>query len=174
VLQGGRGRGTGQAGGCRGEAQAEVRGDFAVLGELATAYSDLEDSIAADPRMVEMNRKWIECMGDRGYAYSDEAEARSEIRQEFRPLLRSFLNSAREESGQDAGPERGNPLAAISTLVLTDEQERELAQLQDRERSIAVASWSCRADDVDQIEVINAEYESEFVATNRTLLEAIG
>lgn len=169
VLAGGRGRGGGRAtGGCQLAAQQQVRGDITALGELREEFTALDERIEADPRIVEINTEWVECMRDSGFTYDSEDDARSEIEASFRPLVASFFGrGAGAGGGGDAG-------AALANLELSPEQEAELAQLQDNERAVAVASLECEGDSASEIATIIAGYEADFIDANRETLESIG
>ncbi len=181
----GRGRGV-RSGGCRGQAETEVFGDFSALASLSDEFAELEERIQADPRVVEISTAWQNCMSDAGFDYDDEQQARTEIQQTYRPLLFSFFGRGPGQGGADegggdqegAGQQGGAPgdrlQNALSELVLTDEQEAELATLQQTERSVAVASVGCDDGNGDELEEIRLRYEREFVQANREVLESIG
>lgn len=155
VIQG-RGR---IAGGCRGDAQTEVRGDFSVLQDLADEFAALEDRIDADPRIAQIRRDWSDCMREAGYDYEEPGDARAEITEEVQPLMRGLFR-------------RGPNAANDEPLSLTPEQETELKALQDRERTVAIASLECDAGTQEEVAEITARYEAEFVEQNRSQLEA--
>ncbi len=167
VLPRGAGR-RGPQGGCQLEAQVAVRGDLSVLADLSDEFEELDERIAADPRVTEMRTEWAACMRDEGFDYDDEDAARESIQSEFFPLLFSFFGR-----GPGAGQQRGqsNPFA---DLELTDEQETQLDTLQDREIATAVASLVCAGDTGTELEEITARYEAQFVEDNRATLESIG
>ena len=164
------GRGRQATGGCRLEAQEAVRGDLDVLDDLAAAFGELDDRIDADPRITELQREWSACMLDRGFDYDDADAARADFNQQIRPLLRSFFQGTGVQGGQQGG--QGGALQALAEQGLTEEQEAELGQLQDLERATAVASLECAGDGPEEIAEITARYEAEFVAENRSTLEA--
>jgi hypothetical protein len=169
------GRGRQATGGCRLEAQEAVRGDLDVLDDLAAAFGELDDRIDADPRITELQREWSACMLDRGFDYDDADAARADFNQQIRPLLRSFFQGATDQGGGGQGGQQGGQAGALQALAeqgLTEEQEAELGQLQDLERATAVASLECAGDGPEEIAEITARYEAEFVAENRSTLEA--
>lgn len=164
------GRGRQATGGCRLVAQEAVRGDLDLLDDLAAAFGELDERIDADPRITELQREWSACMLDRGFDYDDTDAARADFNQQIRPLLRSFFQGAGVQGGQQGG--QGGALQALAEQGLTEEQEAELGQLQDLERATAVASLECAGDGPEEIAEITARYEAEFVAENRSTLEA--
>jgi len=167
VIEGGRGRGRGglNDGGCRNEANEQVRGDFSALQELADEFAELDARIDADPRIVEIGNDWQECMNEAGYFYADVDEARAEIRQEFRPIVVGALGFGRGGRGQ----------AEDTTATGLDaEAQAQLVVIQDKERAIAVASYACSAETADEVAEIRARYESEFIDANRDALKAVG
>lgn len=178
VIQGGPGR---VRGGCTRDAQTIVRGDLSALNDLADDFAELEERIAADPRVAAINRDWIGCMLEAGFDYQDEEEARTDIRTQIRPLLRSFFTSgdATAAQGGQGGQGQGgqgqgrNPLQALAGLQLTDDQEAELDALQDLERATATASFVCKGDTDAEVAEITARYEAEFVDANRSTLESL-
>lgn len=170
VVQGG-GRGA-PAGGCQGDAQVEVRGDFSVLDELEDEFALLEERIDADPRISEIRSDWTSCMRDLGFAYETVDEARADFQQQFRPLLVSFFSGS-AAAGQGQGGQRGAALQALADQGLTDEQEAELQAVQDLEIAAAVASLECAGDTDAEVEAITARYEAEFVDANRATLDRI-
>jgi len=172
-------QGRGATGGCSRQAQDAVRGDVADLSELALIFDEIEERIAADPRVAEIARSWADCMGGAGFDYQDESEARQAINDEFRPLIRSLFRGTQDASdgqGQGRGPGAGgggNRLQAIAGLELTADQEQELQALQDRERALATASIECQGDTGEELAEIQATYEEAFVDENREALEAL-
>ena len=171
VLAGGRGQQA--TGGCRLEAQEAIRGDLDSLDALADAFAELDDRIAADPRITELRREWSACMLDKGFDYDDADAARADFNQQIRPLLRSFFQAAGTQGGAQGGGQAG-ALQALAAQGLSEEQEAELGQLQDLEIATAVASLECAGDSDEEIAEITARYEAEFVAENRAALEAFG
>lgn len=152
------GTGTGAVeGGCRFDAQASVREDFIVLGDLAEELEELDDRVDADTRILEIRREWSACMSDGGFLYATEDEARDEIQTAFIPYVLTVFS----------GVARG------SSVELSEQQETDLSALQEKERSIATASYACKADSEDEIDEIRARYEAEFISTNRDVLESL-
>lgn len=167
VIEAGRGRGGFQQGGCRGDAQSEVRGDFTALLELSDEFEQLEARIEADPRLDEISREWSACMSDAGYSFDSTDEARAEITGEFRPMVAQvfgFGPGGRQGEGRNG--------ADLSSTGMTEEQATALAALQDKERSIATADYSCGNEYVDEIAEIRTRYEAEFIDANRDALQA--
>ena len=163
------------SGGCRLDAQTEVRGEVVDLSALEDNLVALEERIEADPRLTEIRRDWVDCMSVEGFDYTDEAEARGDINSQLRPLLRSFFMSG-DGGANQPGPRQagGNIAQAVSGLKLTAEQEVELERLQDLERSVATASLGCQGDTGAELEAITLRYEEAFIDANRAALEALG
>lgn len=164
-LAGGQGRGGQQQGGCAGEAQTAVRGDVTQLQDLADEFEELNERIAADPRIAEITAAWSSCMFEAGYSFETLEEAETSIRVQLGPMVRELFGR-----GGPGGAQGDN--ADVGATGLSAEQEELLATLQDDERKLAVASFGCGGTDVEEIEEIRASYEAGFIEENRSLLES--
>ena len=171
VIEGG---GIGPTGGCELEATQAVRGDFSVLADLQDEFADLDDRIEADARIAEIASEWTTCMRDLGFAYETVDEARDDFQQQLRPLLvQFFIGMGLQPSGEQGLAGQAANLQAMADHGLNDDQEAELAALQNLEISAAVASLECAGDTQTEIDEITARYEAEFVVNNRSVLEQI-
>ncbi len=87
---------------------------------LATYYNPKDALIEEDPRMIEAIAKYAECIHDAGFDYGHEKEIEADLRNRLATIT------------------GGAPLASLST-----EARNALAELQDYERALAVASLNC-------------------------------
>ena len=60
--------------GCLHDAHAAIPGVYAAANALREPYEDMQDAIAADPRIADAARRWSDCMRSAGYSYATPAE----------------------------------------------------------------------------------------------------
>lgn len=157
-------------GGCKGDAEAKIRGDVEALSAISSQLDELDKRIAADPRVAQIGRDWAACMRTAGFTYETRDEALDDIQARFEPFLQTFFTSVMVFA-EDGEPDLSS--SGFGGNELTDAQEQELAELQDHERAVATASLECEGDSRDVLEAIDTEYEAAFVEENRSLLEAL-
>lgn len=104
-------------GGCTRAAIAQV---FEPEQLLATYYNPKDALIEEDPRMIEAIAKYAECIHDAGFDYGHEKEIEPDLRHRLATIT------------------GGAPLASLSA-----EARNALAELQEYERALAVASLNC-------------------------------
>lgn len=141
---------VGPPGGCFGEAQAEVFGDFMVFQQLQPALETMQDEVAADPRVVAISERWATCMNDSGYNFASTVEARDAVGE----MIDAFVTST-------------DPTA----LEPTEEEIQELEEIKQEEIKIASADVKCIRDDIEEMREINREYELKFIDENKATLE---
>lgn len=133
--------------GCLAAGQAAAP-DAQLMSTFVQSFNELHERVAADPRWVEANLEWSECMRAAGYDVADQLEARR-------------LVTRRIEE------EVGNPNAI-------DEQGRvALADIGQQEREIAEQDASCQLQGGEAFEEVWTEYTAEFVDDNPDLVDSL-
>lgn len=139
------------SGGCWEIANAARRTEPDTPAEAVALADDLElleKRIAVDPRVLERNRDWSDCMAEAGFEIDTPADAAQ----------------AAITAGQEVVAAADDPTAPDV-----------LSQVQDTERLIAVTDLDCQ-ESVDLEPVlrrVRAEYEREFVAAHGPEVEAL-
>jgi hypothetical protein len=54
--------------GCLHDAHAAIPGVYAAANALRAPYEEMQDAIAADPRIADAERRWSACMRSAGYS----------------------------------------------------------------------------------------------------------
>ncbi|HEY8474918.1 MAG TPA: hypothetical protein VIL37_20165 [Natronosporangium sp.] len=157
-FEGGDQGGQGEPGGCSSQAYREVYGTGRNddgeerFQELFAAWDELYQQIEADPRLTAATQAWIDCMAAAGYpGMADRYGGQQAVSRRQSELY----------GGQGgAAPPEPDPAA--------------LAELQQFEREIAVADYSCRQQhDLDGVErEVRYEHEERFIEAHREQLEA--
>lgn len=150
--------------GCTGSVSAEVYPQYADKEKRAYPTDEYQDLIsegmavaeAADQsaEMKALNAKWQDCMGQAGYAYTDDNDAYWQLYEEFDSLGRPDPN------------EQNNMLWDTSTPEFTAFQEKEIA--------VALAAYDCREKlhFSDEKLKIRFALEEKFIADHRAELDA--
>jgi hypothetical protein len=137
--------------------------------ELLALTDDLGGEIRpSHPRIVEHEQAVAACLADVGHPYT--------TLQEVTNLLHSEILAI--DATLSASPERVHltegELAALPPQPLPDNLLTQLADLQQREFSLAVAAWDCgssEATDWELIKQIQRDEKREFVESHRQELE---
>jgi hypothetical protein len=170
--------------GCYNEAAEEVY-NFGSGGELEAVYQELEPlyedlfaRIEADPRLVDIRDGWKGCMGDAGYAFTDEEEMYMSIEEQ----MSEFYDAAYGNFDEPLFDEDGNIVDENGDLIedwqpeppsLSDEQMAALAELNDYEIAVATANYECTKDFQQVWQEVSEEYEAEFIRSNIALLTQV-
>jgi hypothetical protein len=145
--------GTATSPGCAADANDAVYGRHdRLLAGLAGELTELEQRIAADPRTVDADARWLEC-------------ASTPV---FRP-------SSRHAFGPEAIDEIGRRLQAImgSPAGAADFDRTALEHLQASEIEVALRGIDCDARVRPTLESVRLEYEARFVEAHRATLDDI-
>ncbi|MCY3540092.1 MAG: hypothetical protein OXH10_09605 [bacterium] len=170
--------------GCWGQAFDEVYGaQFRVFEELAPQFEDLTQRVEADPRYLEANEDWSECMADRGHTYSSQDAMYEEIFDYFQGQLDEitgdggfvdpFVGMSEEEIETLTVEEMENLFDQASQEARADIDQDALEALQQEEIDLAVAAFECGEDLDDLLQELYREYEADFVRDNRDVLEQL-
>lgn len=183
----------GYGAGCQGEAyEAEYGSADAVQGlweELDPALEEMYQRVEADPRIVELNEKWAECMAGAGY---DGYTVRNEM---FEAVYEDFQARFDELVGPNGGfgdPFEGWTGDEIDAFFEESTQEEvdalfedarqeamenvdmeAVRALQQEEIDLAVTDVECAEGWDDTYREVSQEYEADFIAENRGILEQI-
>lgn len=178
--------------GCEGEASTEIWGDQAQTSdlweEIGPEMDALYERIQADPRIVELDEQWAACMADAGYEYESLNQMYETVYEDFQQRFDAIvgpdggyvdpfegwteeeINAFFEEKTQD---EIDAFFEESQQQTRDDIDQEALATLQQEERDVAVANLECSADYNEQYQEISAEFEADFIAENREVLEQI-
>lgn len=178
--------------GCEGEASEEVYGDpaetEALWEELNPAMEELQERIQADPRVVEFNEEWSECMAEAGFDFEDQQQMYETIFEDFQQRFDEIVGPGGgfadpfegwteeeiqaffEENTQD---EIDAFMEQAQSEAQTDVDQEALEALQQEEIDLAVANFECGSDFSDLYQEVSADYEGEFIEEHRELLEQI-
>lgn len=170
-------------GGCMGEANQEIYGKAdEVLQELEPMFTELQERVESDPRMVEASKGWTTCMADRGYDFQTVEElwdrGLEEIRTRHNELVgRSDPFAGMTEEEAEIFWETSSPEAIDDFFEQHESQTRQdvdqeaLAALQQEERDLAVANYECGEKQREIAQEVAQELESKFISENRDVLE---
>lgn len=155
-------------GGCQGQARAEVEQMTAWREtpgyELALrGATDAAQDAQSDPRIVELESAWTQCMADMGFpGHSRPMEPSQDFAAE--------ANAANERAfaGLGASPSEDELRAAWAQV------DAELAEIAVREIAVAVADLDCQeaVEYAATVEAVTATYEQGFYDEHRDELEA--
>lgn len=183
---------TGYGPGCFGEAQEAEYGDMEATQELWTELQPAMDAmyqqVEADPRIVELNEQWAACMAEKGYEYESMTAMQESVYTDFQERFDAIVGP----NGGFADPFAGMTQEEIDAFFAEKTQEEidaffaaaeeeaqqnvdqeALAALQQEEIDLAVADYECRGDYWETYQEVSEEYEADFVAENREILEQI-
>ena len=178
--------------GCEGEASEAVYGDQSSADELWQELSPEMDAmyerIQADPRVVEFEETWAACIAEAGFGYESREDMYNEVYEDFQARFDEIVGP----NGGYVDPFEGWTEEEIQAFFdektqdeidaffeeaqsVTDENidQEALAALQQEEIDLAVADWECGQGFDDLYQEVSADYEAEFIAENRDLLEQI-
>ena len=170
-------------GGCMGEANQEVYGKAdEVFQELEPMFTELQERLESDPRMVEASKGWTTCMADRGYDFQTVEElwdrGLEEISTRYYELVgRSDPFAGMTEEEVEIFWETSSAEAIDDFYEQHESQTRQdvdqeaLAALQQEERDLAVANYECGEKQREIAQEVTQELESKFISENRDTLE---
>lgn len=178
--------------GCDGEANEEIYGDQSQVSELweeiGPEMEAMQERVQADPRIVEWNQDWSACMAEAGYEYESQQNMYESVYEDFQERFNDIV-------GPDGG--YGDPFEGMSEEEVEAffedhtqdeidaffEEAQEAAQenidqealgaLQQEEIDLAVANFECGSDYNELYQEVAADYEADFIAENRDVLEQI-
>lgn len=159
----------GFGGGCQGEASEEIYGGGeeaeAIDQELGPKWEELYTRMEADPRIVEGNTGWAECMAAAGHDFPTPEDAQNSIWDQQNALY----EEAYPEDPATAEPAEGEEGEYVEPEI----DEADLAELRETEIAVAVADQRCAAEHLPEElrQEVTAEYEQAFIDENRDLLE---
>ncbi len=183
---------TGYGPGCYGEAQEAEYGSMedsnALWEELQPQMDAMYQQVQADPRIVELDQEWSACMAERGFEYESMTKMQESIYTDLQTRFDEIVGSnggfadpfegwTQEEIDaffEEKTPEEIDAFYAASQEEAEQSVDMEaLAALQQEEIDLAVADFECRGDYWEVYQEVSEEYEAEFIAENRAILEEI-
>jgi hypothetical protein len=183
---------TGYGPGCNGEAYEAEYGDMAasedLWAEIQPAMDEMYQQVEADPRIVELNEQWAACMAEKGYEYESMTAMQEVVYTEFQERFDAivgptggfadpFAGWTQEEI--DAFFEEKTPEEQEAFFAAAEEEAQQnmdmeaISALQQEEIDLAVADFECRGDYWETYQEVSEEYEADFIAENRAVLEEI-
>lgn len=175
--------------GCQGKAYQEVYGDDPTqtpeYQEAMMQYWDeLGERYNSDPRIVELEKKWAQCMKKAGYEYESQEDfwnrgyqAIQERHDEIVPDLYSdpFEGWTDEEINTFFETSTQEEIDALfnKPYDLTPEQRSALEELLQEEIALAVAQFECSKPLNEQMSEIYADIEEKFVLEHEDELRAL-
>ena len=178
--------------GCDGEASEEIWGDQSqtqdLWEELSPEMETMYERVEADPRVVALNEEWSACMSGAGFDYESRNQMYETVFEDFQQRFDAIVGPG----GGYSDPFEGWSEAEIEAFFeentedeidaffreaeqesRTDIDQDALAALQQEEIDLAVTNFECTGDYDEQYQEIASEFEAEFVAANRDILEQI-
>jgi hypothetical protein len=146
-----------ELGGCTKKATDEAFGGSRLLQTLQRKLDELDDSIAADQRMVHAQEAWRACLKNAtGEEYEDAESIEEEVKQRFESVVGSVV-----PPGQ---------VAPAGTQV----NMAELRQLQQDEMDLFNKDRACEIKHIDPVETkVREEKETKFKSDNADLLSRV-
>lgn len=156
--------------GCYGEAYEESGQDGinAVYTEFEDEINDLYERLEADPRIVELEAAWVECMADAGYRFTERFEPYDEISTRMEPLYNAGMGGPvfeGDEAVASEGAVTESTDSGPAVPELTPEQRQLLEEVQAYEIEVAIADYECSKDDMEVYLEVQRELEQTFVDT---------
>lgn len=159
--------------GCQGEAFKEQFAQFAVFEEYGDDLDTMFERFSADPRIVELDQKWAECMRTAGYEYTnpesmwDDVSGRMDsLFESSDPMTAELEAMSEEEFNALTDTEK----EAVFAPPVFDEEK--LAEVQTYEKAVALANFDCSEGEKGERLEIQHEYEQLFIDENPAILEA--
>ena len=179
--------------GCKGEAYEEEsrrhRQSQEMWEELRPALDDLRERVEADSRIVTAHRDWARCMSEAGYepegsraemlaaAYADFHRRLEQIVGPNMGAVDPFEGWTEEEIRafhRDNGPDEIEALHSAAQEEAREGVDMDaVSALQQEEIEMAVADFECSEGLSELYSEVRAEYEADFLASNREDLEEI-
>ena len=171
-------------GGCRGQAYDEVYGfPDEVWQSLGPARDEVFQRVLADPRYLEADRVWSECMADRGYTYAGVKQMSEGIYEDFESRLDEitspggFINPYKELTADEVAAlsedERNDLIEQAEAEAMANIDQEALSALQQEERDLAVANFECGQKLIEVTEELEREYEGRFIRENREMIDEL-
>jgi hypothetical protein len=183
---------SGYGAGCQGEAYEAEYGSMedtsALWEEIQPAMDAMYQTVQADPRIVELDQEWAACMAERGFEYESMTTMQEVIWTDFQERFDAivgpdggfadpFAGWTQEEIEafyEEKSEEEIEAFFAEAEQASREDIDMEaLAALQQEEIDLAVADFECRGDYWDVYREVSEDYEADFVAENREVLEQI-
>lgn len=182
----------GNGAGCQGRAYDEVYGEQEALNDLWEEINPqmeaMYERIQADARIVELDAQWVACMAEAGFEFENRQNMYDTVFDDFQMRLDAILgphggygdpfagwteeeiNAFFEEKTED---EVNAFFEAAQEESFANVDQEALAALQQEEIEVAVADYECGKNHIETYEEVARDYESEFIAANREVLEMI-
>ena len=151
------GASTLRIGGCRREARDSVEAPpwYDNWEWLDAVGKQLAERMSTDPRIIEIEEKWIKCMATLGYdGLTSVEELSNSLHDEFIQLWQTFVPLRDFNDGHEF-------LAALG-----DESRAKFEAFRAKEIELAVASYECSSEDEARVAAISHEIEQSIIESN--------
>ncbi len=155
-----------QPSGCMAEAQNQVYNSEAAQAfflEFGPKIEEVFRSVESDPRILELQEKWAECMREKGYDFASTSEAELYI-------LRQ-LEALGVVTDLEVGPNGELMGLGMTGVEPDDDRIPQIQAIADEEVEIAVAAFACEEQFTEVYREVQQEYEQRFIDENRADLE---
>jgi len=151
---------------------------FSVFDELGDELAQMEEDFQADPRIVEFDRSWTECMGEAGFDYDTPVDAQMDMFSWMDPVYDSSTFPGIDLNESDFEAMSEEQLEAIFSQPPEFDQEL-IDSIRVEERNLAVASLDCGfpPPPIEQPQiylVVRFELEQAFVDANADAFDNAG
>lgn len=182
----------GHGAGCQGEAYTAEYGEQSqnedLWEELSPAMDAMYQQVQADPRIVELNEGWSSCMASAGYEFESMEKMHETIYEDlqtrfdaivgpgggFRDPFEGWSEAEIEAFFEEKTEEEIDAFFREAEQSTRDDIDMDaLAELQQEEIDLAVADFECRDNYWEVYQEVSEEYEADFIAANREILEQI-
>jgi len=130
----------------------------ALLTPLQFDRDSIEELVRSDPRIVDAEAEWSQCMNAQGFSYSTEIGMRQ-----------SFLDELQLAYGPGSTDDTPQPVGTINSSV-----QEQMEEISVRERAAALANLECARTKADIYAVVRYEIEGRFVNDNQDKLRILG
>jgi len=152
-------------GGCAGE--AERQGDRAaiLLEAFGNELNSLFQQVEADPRVIDADDRWRQCMADAGYDFEHEGDAIHYVLEKLTPVNSAIV-------GEDVIP---GGVLMTGDAELTPELRDKIRAVVEEELVVARTDLECDKSAEKSLtrRVVRIELEEEFVKANRQTLDEL-
>lgn len=159
--------------GCQNEAADQVNGnDLLSDPEFEDLMQDLYERLEADPRVVQAEGEWSQCMAGKGYSFGDQSETFDAVTERMDEVWSSMSDPFESLTDEDFQNMSEDELRALETQ--TPEYDEELlAEVVAYEIDLAVADYDCGADAQRIFYEVQVELEQQFIDENREVIDRV-
>ncbi len=159
-----------ELGGCQGEAY-ESDNSSRFFQDFQDELDDLYRRAQNDPRLIDAQQKVAECVIEKGHNFTNQQDLIDELEEGLNTIEQPINDQFAQVSEDDLANMSDEELNALFNTApeLSEESRAKLAELQEREVSVAVALNECDGDGEESEQLFQevfAEYEQRFLDEN--------